>query len=231
VLQALVRGAHPATTATAKFMLPDILNNIQTTCARVNRDPKGVQLIAVTKTRSLEQIRRHVLEYGNFVLGENRVQEALPKLEALPGAEFHLIGQLQTNKVKFCQGFKLLHGVDNTRILEELAKRGEGWGFVPPVLLEVNIAREPQKHGLMPEDVTGVLRAARDLNVTVRGLMTVAPVASEQTVRQVFHDLRLMRDTLGLEELSMGMSDDYMTAIEQGATMIRIGRALYEVGS
>lgn len=212
-------------------MLPDILEKIKTTCARVNRDPSSLQLIAVTKTKSLEDIQRYVLDYGNFVLGENRVQEALPKLEALPNTEFHLIGQLQTNKVKFCKDFKLLHGVDNTRILEELSRRGEGWGFVPPVLLEVNVAKEPQKHGLMPEQVAGVLQIARELGVNVRGLMTVAPIASEQVVRQVFHDLRLMRDTLGLEELSMGMSDDFMIGIEQGATMIRIGRSLYEVAS
>ena len=212
-------------------MLPDILEKIKTTCARVNRDPSSVQLIAVTKTKSLEDIQRYVLDYGNFVLGENRVQEALPKLEALPNTEFHLIGQLQTNKVKFCKDFKLLHGVDNTRILEELSRRGEGWGFVPPVLLEVNVAKEPQKHGLMPEQVAGVLQIARELGVNVCGLMTVAPIASEQVVRQVFHDLRLMRDTLGLEELSMGMSDDFMIGIEQGATMIRIGRSLYEVAS
>ena len=212
-------------------MLSDILQKIKTTCARVNRDPSSVQLIAVTKTKSLEEIQRYVLDYGDFVLGENRVQEALPKLEALPNATFHLIGQLQTNKVKFCKDFKLLHGVDNTRILEELAKRGEGWGVVPPVLLEVNVAREPQKHGLMPEEVAGVLQVARELGVEVQGLMTVAPIAPEQVVRQVFHDLRLMRDTLGLEELSMGMSDDFMIGIEQGATMIRIGRALYEVAS
>ena len=212
-------------------MLPDILEKIKTTCARVNRDPSSLQLIAVTKTKSLEDIQRYVLDYGNFVLGENRVQEALPKLEALPNTEFHLIGQLQTNKVKFCKDFKLLHGVDNTRILEELSRRGEGWGFVPPVLLEVNVAKEPQKHGLMPEQVAGVLQIARELGVNVCGLMTVAPIASEQVVRQVFHDLRLMRDTLGLEELSMGMSDDFMIGIEQGATMIRIGRSLYEVAS
>jgi PLP dependent protein len=212
-------------------MLPDILQHIKTTCARVGRDPNDVQLIAVTKTKSLEEIGRYVLDYGNFALGENRVQEALPKLEALPNNEFHLIGHLQTNKVKFCKDFKLLHGVDNSKILEELAKRGEGWGFVPPVLLEVNIAREPQKHGLMPEEVVSVLTVARELGVHVRGLMTVAPIASPAVVQQVFHDLRLMRDNLGLEELSMGMSDDFVTGIEQGATMIRIGRALYEAAS
>ncbi len=212
-------------------MLPDILEKIQITCARVGRDPSTVQLIAVTKTKTVSEIQQFILEHGNFALGENRVQEALPKLEALPNAEFHMLGQLQTNKVKFCKDFKLLHGVDNTRILEELSKRGEVWGFVPPVLLEVNIAREPQKHGLMPEDVANVLSTARALGVTVRGLMTVAPIATEEVVRNVFHDLRLHRDTLGLEELSMGMSDDFVLAIEQGATMLRIGRALYEARS
>jgi PLP dependent protein len=212
-------------------MLPDILEKIKTTCARVGRDLSSVQLIAVTKTKTVAEIEHFILEHGDFALGENRVQEALPKLEALPKQEFHLLGQLQTNKVKFCKDFKLLHGVDNTRILEELSKRGEGWGFVPPVLLEVNIAREPQKHGLMPEDVAGVLQTARALGINVRGLMTVAPIATEEIVRKVFHDLRLMRDNLGLEELSMGMSDDFVLAIEQGATMLRLGRVLYEAAS
>lgn len=212
-------------------MLPEILQQIQTTCARVGRDPNTVQLIAVTKTKTLEEIQRYVLDYGDFVLGENRVQEALPKMAALPNNEFHLIGHLQTNKVKFCQQFKLLHGVDNSKILEELAKRGEGWGFVPPVLLEVNLALEPQKHGLMPGEVAEVLNAARELGVPVRGLMTVAPIAPAHVVQNVFHDLRLMRDNLGLEELSMGMSDDFVIAVEQGATMVRIGRALYEAAS
>jgi PLP dependent protein len=212
-------------------MLPDILQEIQTTCARVGRDPSDVQLIAVTKTKTPQEIQHYILEHGHFALGENRVQEALPKLEALPNTEFHMLGQLQTNKVKFCKEFKLLHGVDNTRILEELAKRGENWGLTPPVLLEVNIAREPQKHGLMPEDVPEVLTVARELGVRVRGLMTVAPIAPAEVVRNVFRDLRLMRDTLGLEELSMGMSDDFVLAIEQGATMVRIGRALYEATS
>ncbi len=212
-------------------MLPDILEKIHSTCARVGRDPSGVQLIAVTKTKTVAEIEHFILKHGNFALGENRVQEALPKLEALPNAKFHLLGQLQTNKVKFCKDFKLLHGVDNTRILEELSKRGEGWGFVPPVLLEVNIAREPQKHGLMPEEVQGTLTIARELGMNVRGLMTVAPIATEEIVRNVFHDLGLMRDNLGLEELSMGMSDDFVLAIEQGATMLRIGRALYEAAS
>ena len=208
-------------------MLPEVLERIGAACDRAGRDRNSVRLVAVTKAHAVDEIRSQVLEYGNFALGENRIQEALPKLEALPDAEWHLIGHLQTNKVKFCRDFKLIHSVDSSRLLEELARRGEGWGRVPPVLLEVNVAREAQKHGLAPEDAAATLKVARDLGITVRGLMTVAPYGDLRVARQAFADLRVARDTLGLEELSMGMSDDYAVAIEEGATMIRIGRLLF----
>ena len=208
-------------------MLPEVLASIRETCARVGRDLAGVKLIAVTKGRTLEEIQTRVLAHGDFALGENRVQEALPKIEALPNADWHLIGHLQTNKVKFCRDFKLIQGVDSLRLLEEIAKRGEAWGVVPPVLLEVNVGREEQKHGLLPEDTAATLRAARDLSVPVRGLMTVAPQGDLGVARAAFAELRLLRDTLGLEELSMGMSEDYPVAIEEGATMVRIGRLLF----
>jgi PLP dependent protein len=135
---------------------------------------------------------------------------------------------LQTNKVKFCRDFKLIHSIDSLRLLEELAKRGETWGFVPPVLLEVNVAREPQKNGLEPEEVAATLKAARDLGLNVTGLMTIAPYGKLDVARQSFKELKLLRDNLGLEHLSMGMSEDYPIAIEEGATMIRPGRVLFE---
>jgi PLP dependent protein len=206
----------------------DVLETIRATCERVGRDPAGVQVVAVTKGHTPEEIRARVLAHGAFALGENRIQEALPKLEAMPDAEFHLIGHLQTNKVKFCREFKLIHSVDSVRLLEELARRGEGWGFVPPILLEVNVAREPQKNGLEPEEVAATLKAALGLGLDVRGLMTIAPYGKPEIARQAFRDLRLLRDTVGLEHLSMGMSEDYPIALEEGATMIRPGRVLFE---
>jgi PLP dependent protein len=208
-------------------MIQTVLETIQSTCEHVGRNPNSVRVIAVTKGRTPEEIQARVLAYGNFALGENRVQEALPKIETMPQAEFHLIGHLQTNKAKFCKAFAMIHSIDSLRLLEELAKRGAVWGFVPPVLLEVNVAREPQKHGLEPEEVASTLKAAKDLGLDVRGLMTIAPYGKLEQARACFRELREMRDHLGLVELSMGMSEDYQAAIEEGATMIRPGRVLF----
>jgi hypothetical protein len=207
-------------------MLADVLKRIEGACLEAGRSPSEVRLIAVTKSHTLEEIDRAVLERGHHVLGENRVQEALPKIEARPDAEWHLIGHLQTNKVKFCQGFTAIHSVDSVRLLEEIAKRGEGWGRVPELFLEVNTGGEEQKHGSSIGDAPGLLKTARDLGLTVVGLMTVAPQGLERA-RAAFQALRALRDTLGLSELSMGMSDDLEIAILQGATVVRVGRAVF----
>ena len=207
-------------------MLADVQQRIRAACLEVGRDPRSVTLIAVTKTRSVEQITACVLERGHAVLGENRVQEALPKIEALPQAEWHLIGHLQSNKVRFCERFAALHGVDNQKLLEEIAKRGQGWGRVPEVFLEVNTGGEAQKHGAEPRDAAGLVKAARDLGLTVRGLMTVAP-QGEDLARAAFMHLRELRDDLGVPDLSMGMSDDLELGIAAGATFVRVGRAVF----
>ncbi len=208
-------------------MLIDVQQRITAACLEVGRDPQSVTLIAVTKTRSLEQIRACVLEYGHLVLGENRVQEALPKMEALTHAQWHLIGHLQSNKVRFCQGFKALHGVDNLNLLEEIAKRSQGWGRAPDVFLEINTGGESQKHGATPAEAAGLVTAARGLGLTVRGLMTVAP-QGEALARAAFLRLRELRDALGVPDLSMGMSDDLELAIAAGATHVRVGRAVFD---
>ena len=207
-------------------MLLDVQQRIKAACLKTGRDPLSVTLIAVTKTRSEEQIRACVLEHGHLVLGENRVQEALPKMEALPQAEWHLIGHLQSNKVRFCQGFAALHGVDNLKLLEEISKRAQGWGHAPDIFLEVNTGGEAQKHGAAPEEAAGLVEAARGLGLTVRGLMTVAP-QGEELARVAFQKLRELRDALGVPDLSMGMSDDLELAIAAGATHVRVGRAVF----
>lgn len=208
-------------------MILEVLEGIRQSCERAGRDPGSVALIAVTKSRSIEDIHSHVLAYGHTLLGENRVQEALPKIEAIPQAEWHLIGHLQTNKVKFCRDFKLIHSLDSEKLAVEIARRAEGWGRAPEVLLEVNAGREPQKHGVLPEDARALLDATRAAGLTVRGLMTVAPAGDLEVARKSFQGLRELRDSLGLVELSMGMSEDYPVAILEGATMIRVGRAIF----
>jgi PLP dependent protein len=208
-------------------MLRDVLNRINAACLEVERDPGTVKLIAVTKGHSLEEIEKNVLAHGHRFLGENRVQEATPKLQTHPEAEWHLIGHLQTNKVKFCQGFSAIHSVDSLKLLEEIARRGESWGHTPDLFLEINTGGEQQKHGAEPGQAPGLLRAARDLSLNVTGLMTVAPQGLERA-RLAFQGLRGLRDDLGLAELSMGMSDDLEVAIQEGATLVRVGRAIFQ---
>jgi uncharacterized pyridoxal phosphate-containing UPF0001 family protein len=152
-------------------------------------------------------------------------------MDAIRKAEWHLIGHLQTNKVKFCQNFALIHSLDSERLALELARRTESWGRAPGVLLEVNVGREPQKHGVLPEDLPALLNATRATGLQVHGLMTVAPFGDLNLARRVFRELREMRDSLGLVELSMGMTDDYPVAIQEGATMIRVGRAIFTASS
>jgi PLP dependent protein len=207
--------------------LQTVLQRIENTCARVGRDPNTVKLIAVTKGHTMSEIEAAVLHHGHRALGENRIQEALPKIEARPDLEWHLIGHLQTNKVKFCEPFHTIHSVDSVRLLEEIAKRAVNWARVPRLLLEINVGFEAQKHGANPEELPLLLKVARELGLEISGLMTVAPQDLPRA-RDSFRMLREMKDAHGLEELSMGMSGDLEVAVEEGATILRVGRSLFE---
>ena len=201
---------------------------------RAGRDPGDVVLVAVTKTLPVERIRE-AIRLGLTKLGENRVQEALPKIEEIGPADvdWHLIGHLQTNKVKFIEGrFRMVQSIDSVGLAEALDQRLES---PLDVLIEVNVAEEPQKTGALPTDLSAVAHAVNGAqHLRLRGLMTVAPmVADAEQVRPVFRGLRSLRDTtsqqlgMPLDILSMGMTDDYPIAIEEGATMLRLGRALF----
>lgn len=206
--------------------------------ARSGRRPEEIQLIAVTKTVSPE-IVQEALAAGVTDLGENRVQEAAAKVAALPpGVTWHLIGHLQTNKVKQALPlFHLIHSLDSLRLAEALEKRAAAEGRVVDCLVEVNVAGEAQKYGVRPLDLPDYLKAVSALeHIRVKGLMTVAPyTADPEEVRPVFRELaRLARTAAGLRlprvsltELSMGMSGDFEVAIEEGATMVRIGTAIF----
>jgi len=207
---------------------------IATSAERAGRDPAEVVLVAVTKTLPVERIRE-AIGLGLTQLGENRVQEALPKIEEVGPADldWHLIGHLQTNKIKFIEGrFRMVQSIDSVGLAEALDHRLES---PLDVLIEVNVAQEPQKTGTLPADLPAVARAVNGAqHLRLRGLMTVAPmVADAEQVRPVFRELVALRDTtsqqLGvpLPVLSMGMTDDYAIAIEEGATMLRLGRALF----
>ena len=205
----------------------EVLERIEAAARRAGRDPASVRLVVVTKGRAPEEIREKVLAHGDFPLGESRVQEALPKLEALPEARFHFIGPLQRNKAKFMGRFELLHSLDALRVAEALDRRLER---VLEVLIEVNVGREPQKHGILPEELPGLLAAVSELpRLRVRGLMTVAPrTPDEARLRSVFAELSRLADRYNLPERSMGMSEDFELAVEEGATLVRVGRAVFD---
>lgn len=207
--------------------LPEVLERIARACQRAGRDPGEVRLVAVTKGRTVEEIREKVLRYGAFPLGESRVQEALKKMEVLQ-AEWHLIGPLQRNKAKFAPRFHLIHSLDSLRLAEALEGVGAKAGVRLKVLVEVNLSREPQKHGFLEEALPEALARVREMpHLEVLGLMTVPPIGPEAVVRPIFRRLSQLADRFGLPERSMGMSEDYEWAVEEGATMVRVGRALF----
>jgi PLP dependent protein len=190
------------------------------------RDPHDIVIVAVTKGFGAETCRA-ALAAGLRVLGENRVHEAVLKMDEVPDAEWHLIGHLQTNKVRQAAGrFALIHSVDSVRLATELAR-------VEPkqaVLLEVNVAREPQKHGADPDRAQEAITAIASL-IELRGLMAMGPSRGDPA--PAFRELRQMRDEaeqrLGksLPVLSMGMSGDFEVAVAEGSTMLRLGQALF----
>lgn len=203
---------------------------IEEACRRAGRAPDEVTLVGVTKTVSVDAVAE-AYEAGLRDMGENRVQEAQSKIEALAARgvrpRWHLIGHLQTNKAKTAIGlFDILHSVDSLRLARTLSRQT---GEQVPVLLEVNVAQEASKFGFAPDDLP---RAFSDIaalpNIEVRGLMTVAPQSDHpERARAVFRRLREFGDALGLAELSMGMTDDFEVAIEEGATVVRVGRAIF----
>jgi len=214
--------------------LQAVRQTITRSAERAGRDPREIVLVAVTKTFPVERIRE-ALAVGLRILGENRVQEALPKIEEIGPAnvDWHLIGHLQTNKVKFIEGrFRMVQSLDGVGVVEALDRRIQS---PLDVLIEVNVAEEPQKTGVMPADLGAVVNAVTAAHhLRLRGLMTVAPMVPDpETVRPVFRQLRSLRDKtsqrlgVALPVLSMGMTDDYATAVEEGATMLRLGRAIF----
>ncbi|GAO75420.1 YggS family pyridoxal phosphate-dependent enzyme [Meiothermus ruber] len=209
--------------------LPAVLERIEKACGRVGRDPKGVRLVAVTKEHSVAEIQEQVLRYGHFPLGESRIQEALPKMGELE-AEWHFIGPLQRNKAKFAVRFELIHSIDSLRLAEAVARKALEQGKVQRVLLELNLGREPQKHGFLEEELPQAIAQIQALEgLRVEGLMTVAPYTdTPETVRPIFAQLSRLADRYGLPERSMGMSGDLEVAVEEGATLVRVGRAIFE---
>lgn len=215
-----------------------IKQRIAAACSRAGRDPHSVELMAVTKTVSTERILQAV-DAGITLLGENYVQEAREKQELLGGrARMHLIGHLQTNKAKYAvRLFDCVHSVDRLELAQELNKRAKAVNRTLDILIEVNVSGEQTKNGVSPAQVRELIgRIAGLENLSVRGLMTMAPYSDDpETSRPYFQALRQLRDDIAREEiprvqmaeLSMGMTDDFEVAIEEGSTIVRIGRAIF----
>jgi len=216
--------------------LARVRERIEAACSRSRRDPASVLLVAVSKTFPVEAIEA-LLRCGHTVFGENRVQEALPKIEALAGrARWHLVGHLQRNKARHAVGaFEMIHSLDGVELAKEIDRRARARGIVQPALLQVNVAREETKHGIGEEAIAETLDAVLELPaVELRGFMTIPPpVEDPEDARGWFARLREVRDAAErrtgrrLPDLSMGMSSDFEVAVEEGATLVRVGTALF----
>ena len=215
-----------------------ITERIAEACHKVGRSTESVRLVAVSKYVSVD-VMAEAASLGILDFGESRLQEAFPKKAELnnPSVRWHFIGHLQTNKVKRVVGeFLLVHSVDSWKLAEALSREATQQGKVQPILIQVNTSGEPSKYGMTPNATPALIeRIVSELpGVQVQGLMTMAPHAEDpETARPFFRRLRELRDDMAgrhggsLVHLSMGMSNDYAVAVEEGATIIRIGTGLF----
>ena len=208
----------------------EVRERIAHAASRAGRSPDEVTIIAVTKYVGESDIQQAV-EAGIEHFGENRVQEAQRKILRLPGSGFcptwHMIGHLQRNKVQTAlKIFDIIHSIDSIQLAQSISAQAEK---VIPVLLQVNVAMEKTKGGFQSNELQEVVAEVSELpNLLIKGLMTIAPMVDKpEEVRPVFRELRELRDSFGLEHLSMGMSNDFEIAVEEGATMVRLGRIIF----
>lgn len=221
-----------------KENLSIVEQNIQAACKRAGRQREEVTLIAVSKTKPIDMIQE-VMAEGILDFGENKVQELTSKYEILPkDLRWHLIGHLQTNKVKYIiDKTVLIHSVDSYKLAEQINKEASKKGIICDILIEVNIAEEETKFGVTSENTCPlILEISKLKNLHVRGLMTIAPfVDIPEKNREHFRKLRQLNidikmkniDNVTMDVLSMGMTGDYEVAIEEGATMVRVGTGIF----
>lgn len=218
--------------------LKEVEEKIQAACDRSGRKREDVTLIAVSKTKPVSMIEE-AMEEGIIDFGENKPQELRDKYEVLPkDLRWHMIGNLQRNKVKYVVGRAvMIHSVGSLELAETIDKEAEKHGLIMPVLLEVNVAKEASKGGIMPEDTVHFAgEAAKFPHLQVKGLMTIAPIVKDpEENRPVFRELKNLAvdietkniDNVSMSELSMGMTQDYEVAIEEGATFVRVGTGIF----
>lgn len=224
--------------ADIKENLANVRKNIEESCKKVGRDVSEVTLITVSKTKPLSDLRI-AYEEGSRDFGENKVQELVSKIDEMPSdVKWHLIGHLQRNKVKYIAGkVAMIHSVDSYRLAEEINVQAKKNSCVIPILIEINIAGEDTKFGIKPEEAEELIREISELeNVKVSGLMTIAPnVANPEenrayftAMKDLFVDISSKNiDNVEMKVLSMGMTNDYTVAVEEGATMIRVGTGIF----
>jgi len=218
--------------------LQAVQEEIRKACIRSGRNPEEVTLIAVSKTKPVSMIQEAIQE-GQLVFGENKVQELCSKYEELPkNLQWHMIGHLQRNKVKYiADKVSLIHSVDSLRLAKTIHQEGEKIGRVIPLLIEVNVAQEETKFGVSVEDALPLIREISTFPyVEIRGLMTIAPyMENPEENRPVFRKLKQLsvdiRDknmnNVYMDILSMGMTNDYQVAVEEGATLVRVGTGIF----
>ena len=211
---------------------------IEENCKLIGQDPNKITLIAVSKTKPVNLLME-AYHYGCRQFGENKVQELLDKYEQMPkDIKWHMIGHLQRNKVKYIvDKVALIHSVDSFKLAEEISKEAVKKNLVVPILIEVNIANEDSKFGIKREDTLSLIKQVANLpGITIKGLMTIAPyVENPEENKQHFVNLRQLSvdirdeniDNVSVDVLSMGMSGDYLVAIEEGATMVRVGTGIF----
>ena len=223
-----------------KNNLDIIKEKIKKAALKANRSSEEIKLVAVTKTATIGQIKE-AISAGIKIIGENKVQEAKEKYQILTAdTEWHLLGHLQTNKVKYAiEIFDCIQSVDSIKLAKEIDKRSLQFGKTTNVLVEVNVSGEETKYGIKPEEVELFLKEISEFSgIRVRGLMTIAPIEKDkEEVRPYFGKLREISKEIKskniknvkMDYLSMGMTDDFEVAIEEGANMVRIGRGIFGI--
>ena len=226
-----------------KFGVDDIGQNLERVRSQIaeaakkcGRSPEEIELVAISKTHEAEKVRA-ALDAGQEIFGESRVQEARAKIPLLPSStRWHFVGRLQKNKIRHALPlFELFHSIDSFELARDMNRIAEEEGLHPRVLLEVNVAGEGSKIGFAPDSVRAEMEKLLELpRLSIEGLMTIPPLAPEaEASRKYFSALRDLRDQISnqfqvnLPQLSMGMSDDFGVAIEEGATLVRVGTAIF----
>ena len=218
--------------------LAQVQKNINESCNKSNRDPNEVTLIAVSKTKPVEMLKE-AYDAGARVFGENKVQEIVDKYDQMPSdVKWHMIGHLQRNKVKYIvDKVAMIHSVDSLRLAETIEKEAAKKAVIVPILIEVNVAQEESKFGLKPEEVLPLIEQIADFShIRIKGLMTIAPyVDNAEENREIFRELKKLSvdiaakniNNVTMSVLSMGMTGDYMVAVQEGATMVRVGTGIF----